>query len=683
MLLCRNAVGLPVGMLLTISIAAPAQPVPESEPLFSFQWGLHNIGQDVEGVSGPEDVDVDAPEAWAIHSGASPVIVAVVGTGVNPHIEFADRLLPGYATVGDPYDTRDPCSHGTHTAGIIGAASDNTVGIAGLMDHALILPVRVVDDCVGTSSTASAAATGIIWAVDQGAQIVIVPLKFFPGTESLEDAVAYAITHGVLVIAPTGDTGHAEVAFPGAYDGCLAISATDRYDTLASLSNYGLETDLSAPGENILSTWGDETWDYRSSTPAAAAFTAGVAALLLSYAPHLTAAEIEQILIDSSDDLGDPGWDPQFGAGRLNAERALQLAPAPALRFEHLERPPTTVLPGSSPSFAVRVASVDEAVVDGSVGLFYRLGSGDFSYSSASALGDGLFLFTLPALSCGWTASYYLSAHGERGTVVCDPLTAPASVYRAEAIRSKTIFADDFEEEQEEDWTSVPSPCSSPTTGCWTRVVPVGTSAQPGFDFSPNAGQYCFVTGQHLDGGDGTNDVDGGPVQLLSPVISLDAPDAEISYARWFHSSVGTPDELIVELSRDAGVSWVLVETVTTTDMWKLHAFRLSAFPEAIGNELQVRFTTQDPPSGPSLTEAAIDEFRVQAIQCSSGTGDFDGDGRICLADFGHLFGCMAGPMIGFEPHDDPCGLFDFDGDKDVDIDDFQAFQTSFVSELD
>jgi hypothetical protein len=172
-------------------------------------------------------------------------------------------------------------------------------------------------------------------------------------------------------------------------------------------------------------------------------------------------------------------------------------------------------------------------------------------------------------------------------------------------------------------------------------------------------------------------------VQLVSPVISLDAPDAEISYARWFHSSIGTPDELIVELSRDAGVSWVLVETVATTDVWTLQAFHLSAFPEAIGNELQVRFTTQDPPSGPSLTEAAIDEFRVQAIQCSFGAGDFDGDGRIGLADFGHLFGCLAGPLVDFEPRDDLCGLFDFDGDTDVDLDDFQAFQTLFVSELD
>ena len=113
------------------TITASAQVIPD-DPDFPLQWGLHNVGQVIAGQAGVAGADIDASRAWSIHSGTSSLIVAIVATGVDPHPEFSDRLLPGRAMLGDLFDTRDTHTTGTHSAGIIGAASHNASGIAGI-----------------------------------------------------------------------------------------------------------------------------------------------------------------------------------------------------------------------------------------------------------------------------------------------------------------------------------------------------------------------------------------------------------------------------------------------------------------------------------------------------------------------------------------------------------------------
>jgi subtilisin family serine protease len=189
------------------------------DPLFADQWALYNIGQEVGGVAGMPGADVRAPCAWGVHRGTSSVTVAIVGTGVDPHPEYADRLLEGCATVGDPYnslDTGPAGPKGTHVAGIIAAATNNATGIAGLNRSARILPIRVADDA---SPTEQSAAAGITWAVDHGADIIVVPLQFYSGIQALQDAVTYAVDHDVLIIAPTGGTGDPVVAYPARFPG--------------------------------------------------------------------------------------------------------------------------------------------------------------------------------------------------------------------------------------------------------------------------------------------------------------------------------------------------------------------------------------------------------------------------------------------------------------------------------
>jgi len=642
------------------------------DPDFALQWGLHNTGQAVDGQPGTAGADVRALGAWGIHAGTSSVVVAIVGRGIDPHPEFADRLLEGHATVGDPFDTLDSCPHDTHLAGIIAAATGNGAGIAGLNSHAWLLPVRVLDGCV--SGTESSTAEGIRWAVDHGADVILAAVQFYDDTDELADAVAYAASDDVVVIAPVGSTGNNEVAFPAAFDGCLAVSATTNQDTLSDASNYGLEVDLAAPGQGIWSTWTDGGYAYQQQTrdtASASAFVAGVAALLRSYAPQLSASTVSQLLIDSADDLGAPGWDMYFGAGRVNAGRALEIAPPPALRFEHVEPFPTAIPPGVTSSFVVRIASEGQAVVADSASLFYRSDSVEFSLRSLFELDRDLFVVGLPAVACESTLEYYLAAKGTGETPVMDPLDVLARLHSARAIHIEILFDDDFEEDQ--GWETVGG---ENTSGRWTRVAPIETSAQPGYDYSPDAGLFCFVTGQHFGDNDGNNDVDGGPVQLLSPVIEFTAADVEVSYARWFHcSGVGQEDSLTVELSRDGGVTWATVETVATTHAWVHHSFRLSEFPEVTGDQLRVRFFTEDA-GNDSLTEAAIDEFRVRALRCSITPGDANHDGIVDRLDHGRMTDCWTGPAR--QSPGGSCSPLDFDRDYHVDLADYQAFQCAF-----
>lgn len=657
-------------LFLAAVLAGPAAALSEvipNDPYFALQWGLRNTGQMVEGQPGTVGADIRAPAAWTAHTGTSSVVIAIIGRGIDPHPEFADRLLEGHATAGDLFDTLDTCPHDTHLAGIIAAATDNGEGVAGLNGRARLLPVRVFDGCTGTQT---ATAEGIVWAVDNDADIVLVPIQFDEGTRELEVAVGYALAHDVLVIAPAGDAGTNDFVYPAAFDGCLTVSATTNRDTLSTTSNYGPQVDLAAPGHAVWSTWTGGGYGYQPpgrDTASAAAFVAGVATLVRSYAPQVSADDVAQVLLDSADDLGKP---LHFGVGRVNAQRALELTPPPALRFEHVEPLPATVPPGQTSSFTIRIIGVSESVVVNSAMLFSRSESPEFVSIPLSKLGDDLFIVELPGVACDSTLEYFLTATGNGDTVVTDPIDAPDRLYAAHAIHSGLLFEDNFERGL--GWAVEGG---NDTSGRWSRVIPVPTAAQPGFDYSPDADHYCYVTGQHFGGSDGTNDVDDGPVVLTSPVIDLATEDAEVSYARWFHSTGGIADSLLVEVSRDAGQSWVTVETVTSRDEWVLSSFRLSDFPQVEGEHLQIRFSAADV-TDDSLTEAAVDEFRVRTIRCSIVMGDANGNGLVDRADFALMVDCWTGP--GEFSSGASCNVLDLDHNRRVDLRDFHAFQGVF-----
>ncbi|MHC5108812.1 MAG: S8 family serine peptidase [Planctomycetota bacterium] len=307
-------------------IGGIARTVPD-DPDFANQWSLHNFGQ----TGGAPNADVNATVAWSQETGqTSPVTVAVVDSGVSVHSEFSDRMVPGVNTNSPttPDTTYDGCPHGTHVAGIIGAEGNNSFGIAGLSWHVNIMPVRVLGGCVGFESQC---ADGIVWAVDHGADICNMSLQYYKGTQVLRDAVQYAQQSGVLLVAAAGNSLGNLVAYPARYEECIAVSATDHSDNLYDESNYGSEIELAAPGENILSTWTSPTNSFvlNSGTSMAAPHVTGLAALMMSRAPELSAGEIRQIIIDTALDLGSVGRDNLFGYGRINAGMAMAVVTIP------------------------------------------------------------------------------------------------------------------------------------------------------------------------------------------------------------------------------------------------------------------------------------------------------------------------------------------------------------------
>jgi subtilisin family serine protease len=302
-----------------------AELVPNDEH-FDLQWGMRNTGQEVQSLGlGLPGADISAPGAWGVAFRARGLVLAVVDAGVDGHVELAGRLLPGWSAIEGSGDTTDQCDHGTHVAGIAAAAGNNGVGIAGVCWWAGIQPVRVIEsDCSGYESQAAA---GIVWAADHGASIANISLQYYTGTQLLADAVEYASARGLLMIAAAGNSNGAHVAYPAKFEHCLAVSATDNRDRLATWSNHGEEIDVAAPGHTIYSLLGENEYKYMSGTSMAAPMVSGLACLIWSKNPSLSADDVASIIVATADDLGEAGWDESFGSGRINAAAALEATP--------------------------------------------------------------------------------------------------------------------------------------------------------------------------------------------------------------------------------------------------------------------------------------------------------------------------------------------------------------------
>lgn len=198
---------------------------------------------------------------------------------------------------------------------------DNGLGIAGMAAASRLMIVKVLDQ-YGTGWY-SDIAQGIVYAVDNGASIVNLSLGGTQPSETLQAAVDYAYSHGVLVVAAAGNDGGA-VRYPAACEHVLAVAATDTVDQRASFSNYGPQVDIAAPGVDIYSTWPwrDGYWT-QSGTSMATPHAAGLAALIRSFNPTLNPMQVTQIITSTALDAHTPGWDPYTGWGRIDAQSAM------------------------------------------------------------------------------------------------------------------------------------------------------------------------------------------------------------------------------------------------------------------------------------------------------------------------------------------------------------------------
>ncbi|MCO6449246.1 MAG: S8 family serine peptidase, partial [Caldilineales bacterium] len=279
-------------------------------------------------VYGPQHID--APTAWDYSTGSANVIIAVLDTGIDlSHPEFAGRILSGWDYVNDDADPSDDQGHGTHVAGIAAAAINNSQGIAGIAGSATILPLKVLDN--NSQGFFSDVASAIRDAVDQGASVINLSLSGSIDSYAMRDAVAYAVAHNVLVVASAGNDGTSTPQYPASYSNVLSVGATTISDTRWPLSNTGPNVDVMAPGSSVFSTYWQATtgsdYIFMSGTSMAAPHVSGLAALIVSLDNGLTITETRGLIESTAMDKGDPGFDPLFGHGLIQAGAAVLAIP--------------------------------------------------------------------------------------------------------------------------------------------------------------------------------------------------------------------------------------------------------------------------------------------------------------------------------------------------------------------
>lgn len=330
---------------------------------FGEQWALkNNYGKDIQ-----------AERAWDIQKGDKNVIIAIIDTGVDhKHEDLKDKIwrnaaeiadngvdddgngliddIIGYDFVDAPdepgtddedylsidNDPMDKQGHGTHVAGIAAANTDNQLGIAGLCQKCTIMPIRA-----GYKSkrydgngifTSFSAFQAIIYAVNNGADIINMSWGSYRDDKLIKSAISAGITkkgRKPLFIAASGnDMRNIDKTpiYPASYEGVIGVAATDKYDRKTNFSNYGKKIKISAPGEHIYSTYINNAYVFKDGTSMSTPFVSGLAGLILSKNASLSRDQIENIILDTSDnvDLLNQAFKGLLGRGRINAFKALQ-----------------------------------------------------------------------------------------------------------------------------------------------------------------------------------------------------------------------------------------------------------------------------------------------------------------------------------------------------------------------
>lgn len=287
-----------------------------NDPLMKDQWHMERVG---------------ATRAWDFATGRG-VTVAVVDTGIacedhGPFNKLPDlqqtSCVGGWNFVKNDEHANDDQGHGSHVAGTIAQSTDNGIGAAGVAFHARLMPVKVLNE-LGWGTTADV-ADGIRWAAGNGAHVINLSLGGPRNSKVLQDAVDFARSRGVVVVAAAGNSG-GKVGFPGASEGVIGVSATGPDDKLAKFSSRGDGVDIAAPGVNVVqqticNKGRDKCERYPgfSGTSMAAPHVAGAAALLVSLG--VTDPAAVEAALRASARVVDEGDDAKklYGAGILQA----------------------------------------------------------------------------------------------------------------------------------------------------------------------------------------------------------------------------------------------------------------------------------------------------------------------------------------------------------------------------
>jgi hypothetical protein len=317
-----------------VAPSATATSTTPNDPDFPSQWSL-------------QAGFLDAPDAWDKVK-TSSAIVAIIDCGcdlTHPELSGGVWINPGeipgngidddsngfvddvngFDFWNDDASIEDLFGHGTKVSGVVGAATDNGNEVAGVCWGATLMQVKVWEDQPLLFDVTKAAA-GLVYAADNGARVAQMAWGSDYPDPSLKAAVDYADTLDVVMVSVAGNRGTTQILYPAAWPSVLGLISTDVNDQRAPTSSYGTWNDLSAPGENVWVVSYKNDPRTSSGTTFASAHTSGAAALLLAANAALDATGVRLVLEQSPVDLGAPGFDGDFGFGRLDLNAAVDLA---------------------------------------------------------------------------------------------------------------------------------------------------------------------------------------------------------------------------------------------------------------------------------------------------------------------------------------------------------------------
>jgi hypothetical protein len=262
-----------------------------------------------------------AQTAWSVSRGSAAVSVAVLDSRVSSHPDLAGKIVfgPDYSNPSDFCGSIEDIDHGTHVAGIIGAATNNGVGIAGLGWNTRVLSVGVLN--AGGCGTTSSIVQGLTYATAKHARIINMSLGG-PASTAIANAVRNAQQHGALIVAAAGNDGWTLPVYPAAYPGVLSVAASMPNNRLAGFSNRGSWVDIAAPGTSILSTTdegGVPSYDELDGTSFSSPQVAAAAALLIARNPCMSNTDLTNRLMSTTRTLAGGG----VRSGILDVSHAL------------------------------------------------------------------------------------------------------------------------------------------------------------------------------------------------------------------------------------------------------------------------------------------------------------------------------------------------------------------------
>ncbi|MEX0326792.1 MAG: S8 family serine peptidase [Puniceicoccaceae bacterium] len=241
--------------------------------------------------------------------------IAVLDTGWLGHSGLPVEGIEQISMLEEP-GQGEFSAHGTAVAGLILSTNPFAPGLA---PGAEVLAIQVLDG--SGQGDAFTLASGILAAVQNGADVINMSLGSYGDSEVLRQAVQYAADRGVVLVAASGNDGQSFVTYPAAYPEVIGVAAVDADGNRAPFSNYGEGIDLAAPGFKVHALWEENEFIYFDGTSASAPLVSAMAARIIESGIAGSADEVRRLILDNANETGFPGDDLQYGAGILSVER--------------------------------------------------------------------------------------------------------------------------------------------------------------------------------------------------------------------------------------------------------------------------------------------------------------------------------------------------------------------------